>query len=476
MITPLKPYPSYSPSRVPWLNHIPVNWSSDRIASLFRLRKESGETSLRLLSVYLGKGVVPFESVAAKRTNVTSEDLSHYQIVEPGDFVLNNQQAWRGSVGVSAIRGITSPAYLVLRPIVSVIPEYISYLSVHPHLVQQYEVSSRGVGSIQRNLYWDSLRLIVLPLPPLEEQEQIVRFVRQLDSRVNRLIKAKRRLIELLNEQKQAIIHQAVTRGLDPTVPLKPSGIDWLGDIPEHWRVRKVRHVSEMLVSNVDKHSHENEEVVRLCNYVDVYKNEAITDQLQFMVATASKDEIERFRIKIGDVIITKDSELWSDIGVPAVVRHEADDLVCGYHLAILRPNSNELSGEFLLRCLQDRMIATQLHVAANGITRYGLSQGSIKSCLVPVPPMSEQQQLVKHTAEATHDLTMAISKSQAEIELIREYRTRLVADVVTGQLDVRQHPWANTEIEDPTEPIPDDAELEDDLEETDDVLEEAGV
>ncbi|MBN8691235.1 MAG: restriction endonuclease subunit S [Armatimonadetes bacterium] len=156
------------------------------------------------------------------------------------------------------------------------------------------------------------------------------------------------------------------------------------------------------------------------------------------MVATASKDEIERFRIKIGDVIITKDSELWSDIGVPAVVRYEADDLVCGYHLAILRPKADELSGEFLLRCLQDRLIATQLHVAANGITRYGLSQGSIKSCLIPVPPLGEQGELVSHLMEATRDLTLAISKAQAEIDLIREYRTRLVADVVTGQLDVR--------------------------------------
>lgn len=390
-----------------------------------------------------------------RRTTGFTEALQEigYQGIRKGDLVIHAMDAFAGAIGVSDSDGKGTPVYTVCQPSPKADAHYYAFILREMSRSEYLLSLAKGIRERSTDFRYSDFASLEVPFPPTEEQTQIVRFLRHLDQRVNRLIKAKRRLVELLDEQKQAIIHCAVTRGLDPTAPLKPSGIDWLGDVLEHWRVMKVRHVAEMLVSNIDKHFHESEEAVRLCNYVDVYKNEAITNQLKFMMATASKDEIERFRIKIGDVIITKDSELWSDIGVPAVVRYEADDLVCGYHLAILRPKVGELSGEFLLRCLQERLIATQLHVSANGITRYGLSQGSIKSCLIPVPPIGEQAALVNHLMEATQDLTLAVSKAQAEIDLIREYRTRLVADVVTGQLDVREHPWANTEPDD-QEPV----------------------
>ncbi len=440
MSAPLRQYPDYQPMDAPWCPRIPAHWQSKRLGSLLRERGEVNHDykEQNVLSVLRDIGVIPYAD-KGNVGNKKSEDIARYKIVRPNDIVLNSMNVIIGSVGRSRYQGCLSPVYYVLTPRNSELTAEFaeSIFQVKPFQQSLIRIGY-GILAHRMRIPMELLKSEVLPLPPPDEQAQIVRFIRHLDQRVNRLIKTKRRLIELLNEQKQAIIHRAVTRGLDPTVPLKPSGIDWLGEVPEHWKVKRVRHVTEMLVSNVDKHSHENEETVRLCNYVDVYKNEAINDQLKFMVATASKDEMERFRIKIGDVIITKDSELWSDIGVPAVVRYEADDLVCGYHLAILRPKEDELSGEFLLRCLQDRLIATQLHVAANGITRYGLSQGSIKSCLIPVPPLVEQGELVSHLMEATRDLTLAISKAQAEIDLIREYRTRLVADVVTGQLDVR--------------------------------------
>lgn len=437
----LAPYrESYSRTAFEWLPSMPSHWHIKRAKLILRevdLRSVTGKETLLSVSQYTG--VTPRKNRDYSDVQDTrSESLVGYKKVSSGDLVVNIMLAWNGSLGASKFDGVVSPAYCVYRLEGDNHPDYYHHLLRTEAYKGRIKVDSRGVVDSRLRLYSENLFRIELPVPPPDEQAQIVRFIRHLDQRVNRLIKAKRRLIELLNEQKQAIIHRAVTRGLDPAVPLKPSGIDWLGDVPEHWCVKRVRHIAEMLVSNVDKHSHEHEVPVRLCNYVDVYKNEAITDQLKFMVATASEDEVDRFRIQIGDVVITKDSELWSDIGVPAVVRYQADDLVCGYHLAILRPKQSELNGEFLLRCLQDRLIATQLHVAANGITRYGLSQGSIKSCLIPVPPVDEQEELVAHLLEATRDLTLAISKAQSEMDLIREYRTRLVADVVTGQLDVR--------------------------------------
>ena len=176
----------------------------------------------------------------------------------------------------------------------------------------------------------------------------------------------------------------------------RPSGVEWLGDVPTHWEVRRLRTVAEMRVSNVDKHTREDEFPVRLCNYVDVYKNDRITEAVPFMNATASWDEIERFRLERNDVLITKDSESWDDIGVPALVTETADDLLCGYHLALLRP-FEEVLGAYLALTLRSRVVAYQFHVSANGVTRYGLTHAGIQSVRIPFPPLPEQRAIVRY-------------------------------------------------------------------------------
>jgi type I restriction enzyme S subunit len=199
--------------------------------------------------------------------------------------------------------------------------------------------------------------------------------------------------------------------------------------------------LAELRVSNVDKHSKDGELTVLLCNYTDVYKNALITLDMPFMAATATRDEIEAFRLHVDDVIITKDSEDWKDIGVPAVVAQTADDLICGYHLAILRPVPTEVTGRFLAYAIQCRSVVAQLSLAVKGVTRYGLSHGAIKGLVLATPPVNEQETLCQHIDKATASLNKAISRAKREIDLIREYRTRLIADVVTGKIDVRGGP-----------------------------------
>ena len=276
------------------------------------------------------------------------------------------------------------------------------------------------------------------PSLPSLNQQAIVRYLDHVDGRIRRLVDAKRRLISLLEEERQAVINQAVTRGLDPNVPLKPSGVDWLGDIPSHWEVRRLGTVVEMRVSNVDKHSLEDEIPVRLCNYVDVYKNEHISNSMPFMEATATTAEIERFGLQRNDVLITKDSETWDDIGVPALVSDSADDLLCGYHLALLRPRSGT-SGPYLARLLQSEAISNQFRVRANGVTRFGLTYDAIFSAVVPVPSQAEQDAISEYVDQTTGAIDSAIGKARRQIDLLEEYRTRLIADVVTGKLDVRE-------------------------------------
>ena len=247
MTTP-HPYPAYKPSGVPWLGDVPQHWDVVRLASVSRPKSVINQESSELLSVYLSLGVIRFSDVAEKRTNPTSQDLSQYQAVDPGDLVLNNQQAWRGSVGVSSLTGIVSPAYLVLSLSSRLDSQYANLLFRDNSMVGQYVICSKGVGTMQRNLYWPHLKRMLALLPPLPEQRAIVHYLDYVDRRIRRYVSAKRKLIALLEEEKQAVISQAVTRGLDPNVPLRPSGVEWLGDVPEHWEVPRLRNLGDALI------------------------------------------------------------------------------------------------------------------------------------------------------------------------------------------------------------------------------------
>ena len=221
-----------------------------------------------------------------------------------------------------------------------------------------------------------------------------------------------------------------------PYPAYRPSGVPWLGNVPAHWGVRRLRSVADMRVSNVDKQSKADELPVRLCNYVDVYKNDRITADLPFMSATATPDEIERFRLELGDVLITKDSEAWNDIGVPALVEHSARNLVCGYHLALLRPIDGRLNSAYLYRSLQSAGIAYQFHVAAGGVTRYGLTHDDIKSVILLLPPSDEQAAIVRYLNHADDLISRYICAKERLIVLLEEQRQAVVDQVITRGLN----------------------------------------
>lgn len=230
----------------------------------------------------------------------------------------------------------------------------------------------------------------------------------------------------------------ATPEGLIPYPSYKPSGSDWLGHVPAHWEVRRLRNVVDLRVSNVDKHVRDGEQAVRLCNYVDVYKHESIGREIDYMAATATADEVARFKLATGDVLITKDSEDWTDIGVPAVVEGVPDDVLCGYHLVLLRTRSGLVQGRFLLRALQTKAVASQFYVRANGVTRYGLSHDAIKSISLAVPPIVEQAAIARFLDYATRSIGQYTRAKEELITLQEERHRTFVRQAVIGQIDVR--------------------------------------
>lgn len=212
----------------------------------------------------------------------------------------------------------------------------------------------------------------------------------------------------------------------------------WAEQLPEHWTLQPLRSASSYVVSNVDKVSRDHETPVRLCNYKDVYDSEFITLARPFMQGTASEAEIIKFGVAVGDVIITKDSESWDDIGVPALVRETADDLVCGYHLALLRPFRQMLHGGFLLRCLQARPIRVQLELAARGVTRFGLPKSEIGAMKLPVPPLAQQRVIAEYLDRETARLDALVAAKERLLGLLAEKCGALIGRAVTRGLDAR--------------------------------------
>ncbi len=433
----LSPYPEYKNSGQPWAEKIPAHWDLLRNGRLFSQRNETGYGDLPILEVSLKTGVRVRDMDNGKRKQMMS-DREKYKRAAQGDIAYNMMRMWQGAVGVAPVDGLVSPAYVVVQPFPEVDCRYFTYLFRTSPYMNEVDGYSRGIVKDRNRLYWQDFKRMPSVVPPIAEQKQIARFLDAVGSKIQQFIRKKRRLIELLKEHNQNIINQAVTCGLNPNVKMKHSGVKWIGDIPEHWEARRLRTLAAVRASGVDKNTNEGEIPVILCNYVDVYKNDRITGDIDFMKATATREEMRAFELKAGDVIITKDSESWDDIAVPAFVSEVLSGVVCAYHLALIRSFSGEIDGEFLFRAFSADPVADQFRISANGVTRFGLSQGAVKGGFFPVPPLDEQRAIITYINEKCAEISQAISRAEGEIKLMREYRTRLIADVVTGKLDVR--------------------------------------
>ena len=217
----------------------------------------------------------------------------------------------------------------------------------------------------------------------------------------------------------------------------KDSGIEWIGEIPEHWDIKKLKYITIANPSNIDKRRKENEKSIFLCNYIDVYKNEFISSKLDFMKATANEDQIRKFILEKGDVIVTKDSETPDDIAIPALVIENLDNVVCGYHLTHIKPK--KIEGTYLFRYFQTKYLKSYFKVSANGVTRYGLGVDKFNSALILIPPKSEQSSIIKYIVTEINLINAKITKTKKIITLQKEYRTALISEVVTGKIKVTQ-------------------------------------
>jgi len=439
MIDGLKPYPKMKDSGVPWLGEVPEHWEVRRLKYLLRERDvRSSEGTEQLLRVSQFTGVTERKRAdGGDEPDTRAESLVGYKRVEANDLVVNIMLAWNGSMGVSSFPGIASPAYCVYRFGTSAQPWYFHHLLRSPTYKARIKAVSTGVVESRLRLYTDDLYRLEALLPPLPEQAAIVRFLDHADRRIRRYIRAKQKLIKLLEEQKQAIIHRAVTRGLDPNVRLKPSGVEWLGDVPEHWDVRKLKRLARLNPSR--------SESVKLRDSVDQatflpMERISCDGEIDASLRLPIRDLWQGYTyFRRGDVLLAKITPCFEN-GKGACLTSLPTELGFGTTEFIVLRAGTLIRPDFLYqvtRLATFRSIGVESMTGSAGQQR--VSQEFVANFQVPLPPLPEQAEIVEGLRMGILRIGSAITRAQSEISFLREYRTRLIADVVSGKLDVRE-------------------------------------
>ncbi|RIZ51536.1 restriction endonuclease subunit S [Vibrio sp. PID23_8] len=427
-LTPMLKHNEYKDSGISWLGSIPSHWEGVPLCSVSKLKSITNHVDEPLLSVYLDKGVIRFDEVEAKRTNVTSLDLSKYQLVEPGNFVLNNQQAWRGSVGVSAHRGIVSPAYLVLQLSSKIYPRFGNYLFRDGSMVANYLVNSKGVGTIQRNLYWPQLKRALVFFPGLDEQIAIANFLDEKTSQIDEAISIKQKQIELLKERKQIIIQQAVTQGLNPNVPMKDSGVDWIGTIPEHWSVKRAKY----LLDEINERSETGLEELLSVSHMTGVTPRSEKNVTMFMAEDYTGSKL----CHSGDLVI---NIMWAWMGALGV--SDRTGIVSPSYGVFREQREGTFVPKYLEMLLKSTKYVEYYNKVSTGLhsSRLRFYGHMLFDMAMGFPPYEEQTQIVDYISRECSKVDETITVQAEQVSKLKEYKTTLINSAVTGKIKVTE-------------------------------------
>ncbi|EIX9777088.1 TPA: restriction endonuclease subunit S [Klebsiella pneumoniae] len=438
-----KAYPEYKDSGVEWLGEVPNHWKTVSISRLFSRVKRTGYTEKELLSVYRDYGVIP-KSSRDDNNNKPSEDLSPYQLVEPNDLVMNKMKAWQGSIAISEYEGIVSPAYFVYKPNNVLFelahPRYVHYLLRNPIYVTQYLSRSKGIRVNQWDLDPDEFRNIELLLPDKTEQEKIYCFLDHETAKIDDLIAKQQQLIELLKEKRQAVISQAVTKGLNPDVPMKDSGVEWLGEIPSHWEMKRLAYLGS--ARNGLTYSPENitdqESGVLVLRSSNIQNSSLCFDDNVYVNSIIP----EQFLVKENDLIICSRNGSRNLIGKNALISKDAEGMAFGAFMAIFRSPLNTYIFWVLNSPLFDYQSGSFLTSTINQLTI-----GNLNSMEIPVPTLKEQKEIAQYLSRKNDNFIALINRVKDSIALLQERRTALISAAVTGKIDVRD--WVAPDTQD---------------------------
>jgi type I restriction enzyme S subunit len=424
MIDGLKPYPEYKDSNLPWVGKFPAHWQTERAKWLFTKMDRPVRRQDEVVTCFRD-GMVTLRKNRRLRGFTEAIFELGYQGIRNGDLVIHAMDAFAGAVGVSDSDGKGSPVYAVCQPRAKLSAHYYAYIVREMSRSLWILALSRGIRERSTDFRFETFGRQRVPLLPEEEQTAMVRFLDHANGRIERAIRAKKKLMALLNEQKQAIIHRAVTRGLNPNVPLKPSGIPWLGDIPKHWELLPNRSFLKLRKQLVGERSKE-------------FTLLSLT--LRGVIARDMENPTGKFPAEFNTYQIVESGDLifcLFDIDeTPRFVGHSAlNGMITGAYTVFRCADLELAKFVFLFYLAMD--YDKRLKPAYTGL-RKTIQKGTFLGIKTPIPPPQERQSILSLVETETKTISIALTRTEREIGLLREYRTRLVADVVTGKLDVR--------------------------------------
>ncbi|HPT87341.1 MAG TPA: restriction endonuclease subunit S [Bacillota bacterium] len=428
----MKKYESYKPLSELWLSSIPSHWNSRKIKYLFSERSEKGYPDEPLLVASQSMGVVP-KHVYGNRTVEAMKDLHLLKLVRVGDFVIS-LRSFQGGIEYAYYQGIISPAYTIMIPKDMIVPHYFRYLAKSRLFIELLQLCVTGIREGQ-NIDYNKLKNHQIPVPPRDEQEQIVRYLDWQVSKINKLITVKKKQITLLNEQKEAIIYNTVTKGLDPNVPMKNSRIEWVNTLPIAWNKDKVVRLFKRIGSGTTPSSgnliYYNDGTIPWINSGDLYSDSMYLDGTERAVSQKAIDDYSILKIYPANTIVI--AMYGASIGNLAISRIRA---CCNQACCCLSEIDNRLDiiyAYYLFKACKSYWIKK-----SQGGGQPNISQDIIKQTWLPLPPRAEQFKITHFLCEYESSINKTIDNIQFEIRLLQELRIRLISDVATGQIDVR--------------------------------------
>lgn len=418
-------------SGIEWIGEIPEHWSLERLQWHVSEIKESNkpEKSRRVLSLTNKRGVIPYEEKGAQG-NVAKEDYSQYKLAYPGTIVANSMNILIGSVGRCDYFGCVSPVYYVYKPNDGESLEFINYMFQMEQFQKELRRYANGILEIRLRVSSDGILKREMAFPPIEEQERIVALVGTKFSQVDTLISNVQAQIEKLKAYKQSVITEAVTKGLDPTVPMKDSGVEWIGEIPAHWSTSRIKYVAEFDPA-CDKTSLIPESTITYTPMDCIKNGWFINNSAKMDSVTSSLTAYQE-----GDIVMAKVTPCFENGNIAIM-----ENLFSGFgmgssELFVFRPV--DIETKYLFYWLRNNTFLDQAKATMTGTG--GLKRVSpvfVKNCSLHIPPKSEQKQIAAYLDEKCNQVDRLITIKQAKIEKLEQYKKSLIYEYVTGKKEV---------------------------------------
>lgn len=430
-------YPEYKDSGVEWLGEVPGHWQVQRLANLFRQVAEDGRDDLPVLTVSIHSGVSDkeFDDNELDRKVTRIEDRTSYKRVAPGDLVYNMMRAWQGGFGTVTVAGLVSPAYVVARPIKRISTFLVEQQLRTPAAVEEMRRHSRGVTDFRLRLYWEEFKTLSVVVPPPIEEAAIAAFLDRETAKIDALVAEQQNLIALLKEKRQALISHAVTKGLDPDVPMKDSGVAWLGEVPAHWLISPLKYLASSIKAGPFG-SALTKDMYVASGYRVYGQEQVIPGDFtvgDYYISDGVFDELSQYAVAPGDLLIS----CVGTFGKIAIVPDDVEPGIINPRLIRLRVRSDVKAG-FLCEVLRSQVVFEQFAVLSRGGTMDVINIGTLSNIYVPCPPFEEQQRILSFLADSLMEIDSLVAEADATIALLKERRTALISAAVTGKIDVR--------------------------------------